>query len=225
MYEPYMTLAEIEAKYPNQWVLIDRPQSDRYGNLLGGYVAASAADRDELFRLTEELPLSNHIATIHTGVRPFTVVRDASATLPNTLFKCFVLLVLVGGGAWIAHRLSILAEVPTGVRTYRSCSDALARHAGAVREGRLQPEPDPNNIRRYPLSEELRRAGIVLCIVEHGLIWYWLPISSIDGGKPCLVTPLDRTVPVALFPNRVPFGTYEFRTLPDNWAYWFAATG
>jgi hypothetical protein len=128
--------------------------------------------------------------------------------------------------AWITYRLSVRAEVPAGVRTHRSCSDALAKHADAIRDGRLQPEPDSNNVRRYPLSEELRGAGIVLCIVEHDLIWYWLPVSSsIDAGRPCLVTPLSRTVPVAIFPSRVPFGTYEFRTLPENWAYWFAATG
>ena len=226
MSSQYLTRAEIDAKYPNEWVLLDQTQTDRYGNLLGGHVVASSPDRVELIRLTQELPLSDHGATIHTGVRPFTVVGDATASIPRTLFKCFVLLLLVGGTAWSAHRLTVRVEVPAGVRTYRACSATLEAHANAVRDGRIQPEPDPNNILRYPLSPELREAGTVLCIVEHGLIWYWLPGGlSIDAGRRCLVTPLDRTVPIAVFPGRVPFGTYEFTTLPQNWAYWFVATG
>ena len=226
MAEPYMTMAQIEAKYPNQWVLIDRPQSDRYGNLLGGYVVASSSDRDELYRLSEELPLSNLVATIHTATRPFTVVADVDASPPHSLFKCFILLLLVGGSAWATRAITVRVEVPSGVRTYRAYSGALETHANAVRDGRLQQESDPNKIVRYPLSEELRRAGVVLCIVEHGLIWYWLPVSSaIDGGSPCLVTPFDQTVPIGLFPSRVLFGTYEFTTLPGNWAYWYVATG
>ena len=33
MNEIYRTMDEIKAAYPNEWVLIDRPKSDRYQNL------------------------------------------------------------------------------------------------------------------------------------------------------------------------------------------------
>jgi hypothetical protein len=47
----FLTWAEIEKKYPNEWVLIDRPKSRR-GSLevVGGYVVFHTPDRDELDR-------------------------------------------------------------------------------------------------------------------------------------------------------------------------------
>ena len=55
MSEPYLTMAEIEVKYPNQWVLIANPT--RRGRSLaatGGQVVVHAADRAEFHRLWGE---------------------------------------------------------------------------------------------------------------------------------------------------------------------------
>ena len=52
MSEPYLTMAEIEVKYPNQWVLIANPT--RRGRSLaptGGRVVVNATDRVEFYRL------------------------------------------------------------------------------------------------------------------------------------------------------------------------------
>jgi hypothetical protein len=38
MAEPYRTMAEIEATYPNEWVLIDEPGTDANGDVAGGRV-------------------------------------------------------------------------------------------------------------------------------------------------------------------------------------------
>lgn len=43
----YLTMAEIEAKYPNEWVLIDRPTVNRLNEVTGGFVVAHSPDRDE----------------------------------------------------------------------------------------------------------------------------------------------------------------------------------
>jgi hypothetical protein len=50
MAEPYMTMAEIEAKYPNQWVLIDNPKVNRRQEIVGGHVVLHCADRAEFLR-------------------------------------------------------------------------------------------------------------------------------------------------------------------------------
>jgi hypothetical protein len=73
MAEPYMTMAEIEAKYPNEWVLIDKPTTR--GNSLaptGGCVVLHCADRAEFLRRFAEWndPQSKHIATWYTGQIP-----------------------------------------------------------------------------------------------------------------------------------------------------------
>ena len=55
MSEPYLTMAEIEVRYPNQWVLIANPT--RRGRSLaptGGHVVVHAADRAEFYRLCRE---------------------------------------------------------------------------------------------------------------------------------------------------------------------------
>ena len=54
MSEPYLTMAEIEVRYPNQWVLIANPTRRRRRRSLaptGGHVVVHAADRAEFYRL------------------------------------------------------------------------------------------------------------------------------------------------------------------------------
>jgi hypothetical protein len=54
MNEPYLTMAEIEAKYPNEWVLISNPKLTRYQEVLGGQVVLHCADRAEFLRRVGE---------------------------------------------------------------------------------------------------------------------------------------------------------------------------
>jgi hypothetical protein len=52
MGEKYMTMAEIEATYPNEWVLIDKPTMKRRNpaKVTGGYVVMHTPDRTEIDR-------------------------------------------------------------------------------------------------------------------------------------------------------------------------------
>ena len=65
---PYMTLAEIYAKYPNEWVVNDRPKKGWGGEVRGGYVVAHAADNDETIDAAiAALPRPFKIAVQFTG--------------------------------------------------------------------------------------------------------------------------------------------------------------
>ncbi len=67
MSEPYRTMDEIKAAYPNEWVLIDRPKSDRSQHLQGGYVVAHSTNEADLEEAAAGLPRPFHIAVEHTG--------------------------------------------------------------------------------------------------------------------------------------------------------------
>lgn len=71
MTEPYLTLAEITAKYPNALVLLGNPTTAR-GSLAptGGHVLLSATDRAEFDRQFEAWPGNpavTHLASWYTG--------------------------------------------------------------------------------------------------------------------------------------------------------------
>jgi hypothetical protein len=68
MYGPYLTIAEMEAKYPNEWILIGNPTSTRQG-VTGGYVILHAADRAEFYRLMSRWddPEVTRLAEWYTG--------------------------------------------------------------------------------------------------------------------------------------------------------------
>lgn len=66
----YMTMAEIEAKYPDEWVLVDRLKKGRDGFALGGVVVAHSSDRDVVYRAAESLPIPRDVAIFHTGPIP-----------------------------------------------------------------------------------------------------------------------------------------------------------
>jgi hypothetical protein len=65
--EPYLTMAEIEAKYPNLWVLIDKPETTRYQEVLGGYLVMHSTDRQEFMRLVFKYPEVVDGAILYTG--------------------------------------------------------------------------------------------------------------------------------------------------------------
>ena len=59
MSEQYLTMAEIEAKYPDEWVLVDKPTVDTLDDVLGGRVVWHHADRDEFDRGLPSHPLAD----------------------------------------------------------------------------------------------------------------------------------------------------------------------
>ena len=67
MNEIYRTMDEIKAAFPNEWVLIDRPKSDRYQNLKGGYVVAHSKNEADLEQSAAKLPRPFHITVEYTG--------------------------------------------------------------------------------------------------------------------------------------------------------------
>lgn len=50
-----LTLSEIEARFPSEWVLIGDPQTDEFQHLLAGTVLFHSPDRDEVDRKLLEL--------------------------------------------------------------------------------------------------------------------------------------------------------------------------
>jgi hypothetical protein len=50
-----LTIGEIEAQYPCEWVLIGDPQTDEFQHLLSGIVLFHSPDRDEVDRKLLEL--------------------------------------------------------------------------------------------------------------------------------------------------------------------------
>ena len=68
MYGPYLTMAVIEAKYPDEWVFLANPTATR-NKVTGGYVILHDADRAEYLRRAGEWddPEIKHLASWYTG--------------------------------------------------------------------------------------------------------------------------------------------------------------
>ncbi|HEY1377723.1 MAG TPA: hypothetical protein VGF55_13065 [Gemmataceae bacterium] len=67
--DQYLTIEEIRAKYPDEWVLISQPRTDQYHKVLGGTVVAHSPDRDEVDAKSFELLIPRHFAVRFTGKR------------------------------------------------------------------------------------------------------------------------------------------------------------
>lgn len=132
-----------------------------------------------------------------------------------------LVVVLPFGVGWIVYKVTKYVYVPDGVRRFESMSEKLQKHATGIQMGAIKPEPDPNRIVRYPLTDELRRGGVTSCIESEGVLWYSLPSHPLDGGTPYLATPRDPTTSIHSYPNRVNGSTYDFHHLEGKWAYWF----
>jgi hypothetical protein len=73
MAEPYLTVAEIDAKYPNEWVFIANPTTRRRSEAVtGGVVVLHSPDRTEFWRMVGEWddPAVKHTASWYTGREP-----------------------------------------------------------------------------------------------------------------------------------------------------------
>jgi hypothetical protein len=72
MTEPYVTVAEVYERYPNEWVLLDRVRVNRRQEVLGGHVLFHSGDRVEFDRLIRAVPpntsgVMQHFASFYTG--------------------------------------------------------------------------------------------------------------------------------------------------------------
>jgi hypothetical protein len=67
--DPVMSRAEIEAQFPDEWVLIEDPQTDQYRHVQGGRVLYHSKDRDELYRRAIALRPAR-AAILYTGTIP-----------------------------------------------------------------------------------------------------------------------------------------------------------
>jgi hypothetical protein len=65
-----MTMAEIEAAFPSEWVLLSNPQTDPSQGILGGQVIHHSKDRDEVDEQASTLPVPRHFAVVYTGPIP-----------------------------------------------------------------------------------------------------------------------------------------------------------
>jgi hypothetical protein len=64
-----MTIAEMEAAFPSEWVLIGDPQTDQYNRVQSGTVLAHGKDRDEVYR--QAIDAKNKLIAVHyTGRVP-----------------------------------------------------------------------------------------------------------------------------------------------------------
>ncbi len=64
-----MTVPEIEAAFPSEWVLIGEPETDQYNQVKRGTVLCHSLDRDEVYRKANEVKC-NLVAVLYTGPIP-----------------------------------------------------------------------------------------------------------------------------------------------------------
>ena len=74
-----LTIDQIEARFPSEWVLIGDPQTDEYQRLLSGIVLFHSPDRDDVDRKLLELRPSR-FAFRYLGAMPEDVALIASST-------------------------------------------------------------------------------------------------------------------------------------------------
>jgi hypothetical protein len=64
-----LTIAEIEAKFQSEWVLIEDPQTNETLEVQSGKVGFHSKDRDEVYRKAVELR-PGRFAMLYTGTMP-----------------------------------------------------------------------------------------------------------------------------------------------------------
>lgn len=64
-----LSLAEIQERFPGEWVLLEDPQTSESLDITGGKVLWHSRDRDEVYRKARELR-PKHSAIIYMGKLP-----------------------------------------------------------------------------------------------------------------------------------------------------------
>lgn len=77
MLKDVLSVAEINERFPSEWVLLANPQTDDYLKVLSGMLVCHSKNRDEVDRKAIGLPSPKHIAVFYT--RP--VVPDGMELL------------------------------------------------------------------------------------------------------------------------------------------------
>ena len=80
-----MSQVEIEALYPNEWILMVDPEPGWEVNLRGRVIAHSKV-REEIHRMAMELPTPRHIAVFFTGP-PFPPGMEVLGLTPRSYFS------------------------------------------------------------------------------------------------------------------------------------------
>jgi len=64
--EELMAMADIQARFDSEWVLLEDPQTADSLEVIGGKVLWHSRDRDEVYRKAQELA-PRHSAIVYTG--------------------------------------------------------------------------------------------------------------------------------------------------------------
>jgi BioD-like phosphotransacetylase family protein len=64
-----LTIAEINSRFANEWVLVESPQTNEHLRVASGKVLYHSKDRDEVYRKAVELK-PKHFAMLYTGEIP-----------------------------------------------------------------------------------------------------------------------------------------------------------
>jgi hypothetical protein len=67
--EKILTIFEIQSSYLSEWILLNVPQTNDAGEVLGSNVLHHSPDRDEVYRKAVELR-PKHFAVLFTGTIP-----------------------------------------------------------------------------------------------------------------------------------------------------------
>jgi hypothetical protein len=65
-----LTMAEIEARYPKEWVLLSDLETNERQQVVRARLVFHSPDRDEVDRQALLLPIPRHIAIFYTGPIP-----------------------------------------------------------------------------------------------------------------------------------------------------------
>jgi hypothetical protein len=84
MYGPYLTMDQIKAQYPNEWVFLAKPTTDRSQHVTGGHVIAHHTSRAEFLRLVGEAPEMPEVRMFASQWTGDMYGRDEDALEPET---------------------------------------------------------------------------------------------------------------------------------------------
>jgi hypothetical protein len=62
-----LTMKEIEARFPSEWVLLTDPETNQNQEVVSGRLVCHSKDRDEIYRQAMALPVPRDIAVLYTG--------------------------------------------------------------------------------------------------------------------------------------------------------------
>ncbi|MGD0947662.1 MAG: hypothetical protein ABSA52_09535 [Candidatus Binatia bacterium] len=98
MNDQAMTLAQIEAQFEAEWVLIEDPDTDATLAVRGGTVCWHSKDRDEVYRKAVELR-PHRFAVVYTGKMP----KDTAIVLAAAVQTPRKQAVRMPGGHEVSH--------------------------------------------------------------------------------------------------------------------------